>query len=80
MLADPPQMHRSMQQIAFGVGEGPWLEKQSRKKCRSKWSHTTWRHIQGGGGKKNPGNGIQFFLRSQPPEGGGGTQIFSLHI
>ena len=36
--------------------------------------------VRGGVGKKNPGNGIQLFLRSQPPEGGGGTQIFSLHI
>ena len=45
------------------------------------WMHSPWsRPGGGGGGKKIPGNGIQFFLRSQPPEGGGGTQIFSLHI
>ena len=36
---------------------------------------------QGGGEvEKIPGNGIQSFLRGQPTKGGGGTQIFSLHM
>ena len=41
-----------------------------------------WRMVPGirggGGGKKIPGNGIQLFLRSQPPEGGGGYANFFL--
>ena len=40
-------------------------------------------HHQGvGGWKKLPGNGMQLFLRSQPPEGGGGgyANFFLTHM
>ena len=36
---------------------------------------------RGGGRKKISGNGIQFLLRSQPPEGGGGlANFFHTHM